>query len=479
MVSSSLDPLSIPEGLWGHGDFRSALDRRDIASLFRLVRQHTGASQTRIGIATGLAQGTVCLIMKGGRLVTAIDVLERIAGGLAMPDEARLRLGLAPRVSAPRPESASSRILTNSVPSLGDAQSELAAAAFYSNDAADRLGDQPSVGGVGPRLAAAADESTRFLGWAEVSSIGDLTIEQMHDEVRRVARNYLKLPMVSLFERTRFLRDRAFAQLSCNRRPSQGRDLYSIAGWSLTLLAWMSTDLGYPAAAEEHLRAAWLCAENAGEDHLQAWVRGTQHTAARWQNDFVKAGEYAEDGLRYAHDGSIGLFLESALALDRARYGDHNGARAALARAQVAVQGLDTQRDRLAGPFSCSVGRAGGFWSDVYLTLGQPAEALSLADDAVAVFERTAHQSRNSGSERMVRCRQVKAHILLGDFDNAWESLVPVLGTAPEHRVRPLLQIVLSMADMTARPKLGKPSGSARDIHDSVMAFCGRKVRGC
>src|SRR5262245_4604032 len=35
--------------------------------------------------------------MNGKRQVTAIDVLERIADGLAMPDLARMRLGLAPR----------------------------------------------------------------------------------------------------------------------------------------------------------------------------------------------------------------------------------------------------------------------------------------------------------------------------------------------------------------------------------------------
>ncbi len=35
--------------------------------------------------------------MNGTRVVSAIDVVERIADGLVMPDAARLRLGLAPR----------------------------------------------------------------------------------------------------------------------------------------------------------------------------------------------------------------------------------------------------------------------------------------------------------------------------------------------------------------------------------------------
>jgi tetratricopeptide (TPR) repeat protein len=82
----------------------SALDDRDIGALFRLLRQHTGASQTRIGIAVGMPQSQVSLIMSTGprrRQVTAHDVLTRIADGLRMPDQARRHLGLAPVIAPP------------------------------------------------------------------------------------------------------------------------------------------------------------------------------------------------------------------------------------------------------------------------------------------------------------------------------------------------------------------------------------------
>lgn len=85
--------------------------------------------------------------------------------------------------------------------------------------------------------------------------------------------------------------------------------------------------------------------------------------------------------------------------------------------------------------------RARGFWSDVYLTLGQPAEALTDADAAVAASERSPVGRRNHGSERMARLQQVRAHVALGQLDGAVETLAPVLeDTAPEHRVQPLVQ---------------------------------------
>jgi hypothetical protein len=94
MASGACDPLRVPEGFWWRDDVGNALDHRDIGALFRLLTRNTGASQTRIGTATGMPQGTVCLILNDKRVVSAIDVLERIADGLALPDEARLRLGL-------------------------------------------------------------------------------------------------------------------------------------------------------------------------------------------------------------------------------------------------------------------------------------------------------------------------------------------------------------------------------------------------
>lgn len=101
MASRMLDPLQIPAGFWTLDSVCAALDHRDIGELFRLLRRYTGVSQTRIGIAVGMPQSQVSLIMTTGprrRHVTAHDVFARIADGLAMPDHARRRLGLAPAI---------------------------------------------------------------------------------------------------------------------------------------------------------------------------------------------------------------------------------------------------------------------------------------------------------------------------------------------------------------------------------------------
>jgi hypothetical protein len=92
-----LEPLIMSAWGWERDDTRNALISRDVGALFRAVQRYTGASQSRIGAATGLLQGRVSEILKGNRSVSALDVFERIADGIAMPDEARILLGIAPR----------------------------------------------------------------------------------------------------------------------------------------------------------------------------------------------------------------------------------------------------------------------------------------------------------------------------------------------------------------------------------------------
>lgn len=317
-----------------------------------------------------------------------------------------------------------------------------------------------------------ADQSANFLAWTEASNVGDLTVEQLHSEIHGISLSYLKTPTLPLFERTRGLRDRVFSLLGGRQKPAHSRDLYSAAGWSLTVLAWMSTDLNHPNAAEEHLRTAWVCAENADQNSLRAWIRATQHTAAFWQNDFVRAGKYARDGLRYAGNGSAELFLASAWALDMARYGDREGAQRTLIHARNLAERLSGNKDEMAGPFTCSIGRAGGFWSDTQLMLGEAEDALFHANEAISIFEGTPSLLRNLGSERMVRCQQAKAHLMLGELDGAWESLVPILDTTPQYRVRPLVQRVGEISQMVTSSSRGR-TPVLTQIQEATANFTG------
>lgn len=93
----ALMPLTLPEQAWQHSEVRQALRDRQMGTVLRWVQHHTGASQSRLSMAIGMTQSRVNEIMNGRREVSRLDVFERIADGLSMPDAARQVLGLAAR----------------------------------------------------------------------------------------------------------------------------------------------------------------------------------------------------------------------------------------------------------------------------------------------------------------------------------------------------------------------------------------------
>jgi transcriptional regulator with XRE-family HTH domain len=99
MPGRATDLIEIPDSFWERADVIEVLRRRDIGRLFRLLAQYAGASQTRLAIACDMTQPKVSGYMRGSAKVETLEVFERIADGLNMPDHARVVLGLAPKTS--------------------------------------------------------------------------------------------------------------------------------------------------------------------------------------------------------------------------------------------------------------------------------------------------------------------------------------------------------------------------------------------
>ena len=135
MPGWAADLLKVPASFWERREAIEALRSRDIGALFRLLRQYAGASQRQIAIACGMTQGKVSETMKkGGRQVLTLEVFERIADGLGMPDVSRVALGIAPREFVPQ-----LRVPTEIQPR--DSAADLESAAFVAS-----LGEEPHVG---------------------------------------------------------------------------------------------------------------------------------------------------------------------------------------------------------------------------------------------------------------------------------------------------------------------------------------------
>ena len=124
------DLIQIPASFWERPEVVAALRNRDTGRFFALVQQYTGASQTQIGIACVMPQGKVSAIINGIQQVEKLEVFDRIADGLGLPDPARISLGLAPR----RPGSPRALPTAPQVPS---------ASSLFTLDEGDRQEDDP------------------------------------------------------------------------------------------------------------------------------------------------------------------------------------------------------------------------------------------------------------------------------------------------------------------------------------------------
>jgi len=88
--------VEMPGWAWQEPAVREALRARDMGAVLRAVQKYAGASQARIAAAVDMTQGRVNEVINGRREVSRLDVYERLADGLSMPDDARRLLGLAP-----------------------------------------------------------------------------------------------------------------------------------------------------------------------------------------------------------------------------------------------------------------------------------------------------------------------------------------------------------------------------------------------
>ena len=79
-------------------------------------------------------------------------------------------------------------------------------------------------------MMSAAHESSEHAAAFESASVGPNALEQIGEDVFRLARAYLQAPPLSLLAELIRVRDRAYWLLDRTRSPSQQRDLYLIAG---------------------------------------------------------------------------------------------------------------------------------------------------------------------------------------------------------------------------------------------------------
>jgi len=232
MRASAFEPMAIPPEFWTRPDVRDALRKRRLGQLLRLLRQWAGLSQTRIATATGTPQGRLSEYSRDLHAVMTVQVWERFADGLDMPDAARAALGLAPRPSRP-----------STAPSSATA---------------------PESG----------TELLRQIATARNIDAGVLRVLQSETDAIRLLDRRLGAPAVA--HKLEAHISQVETSLRHSLRPGHRGKLAAVLADASALAGWQAIDMGRLAAAWNHFERATAAAREAGDPSLLAFAAGEQ-----------------------------------------------------------------------------------------------------------------------------------------------------------------------------------------------------------
>jgi hypothetical protein len=428
------DPFTAPDDLWTGTDVQEALANRQMGRFFALYMTATTASQTDIANCVGRTQPQISRIMASAHRVQTLDFLTDIADGLALPDRARLLMGLAPAA------------MSVAVAVAGASQSQCP------HPCASQPREKPvktlaptsaSSGNVEPSGPAwedaVADKSVWFAMRARKMTMDPVILEQFEDDLRRVAWEYLYAPRQrEHFGELVLLRDNVFRQIENGRqRPDQARRLYGLAGISCALLAQTSHELGFRRAGMSHAHAAFVCAELADYNGLRVWIRATQAAIAEYSGLPREAVRYAEAGQQNASAGTAVIRCLSLAANGHARLGNRAEAEEALSAARRAREtaGEHDPLDQMGGVFHVSLGKQHAYAASAYALLGDGSAADREATTALELYQAAPPEQRQPISEGYAYIDVAFARLLVGELDGVAAALDPVFALPGPTRV--------------------------------------------
>ena len=351
-----LDPLRITEDIWQHHDVRAALGSRNIGGLFRLIAHLTNASQTRIGAAVGLEQGYVSRIM-AGRKVTSIDVLERIADGCRMPDQARMAMGLAP-TQHPYPGdmvSRSSGRQSETPVNRTWREDVRAAAELWRGDVNRRdMLRQVAFSSAGytlpalrwftaPASTTVTHSGSRSVGQPDIDTIREMTATYRRldnqyggGHARNTVARYLDQEVTPL------LTDGRYDHTTGQRLLSATAELAQLAGWQ-------AYDTAEHSIAQRYLVLALDLARAAGDTGLGAEIIAAMSHQATYLGHTSTGVDLARAAGKTARQAGVPVLVAEALVMEAHAHATARDQRACATALHRAEQALD-QADRSTDP---------------------------------------------------------------------------------------------------------------------------------
>jgi hypothetical protein len=330
----------------------------------------------------------------------------------------------------------------------------------------------PAASDARSMTTSAAQGSMEFLTWAADDRVPGPVLDHVLGELRRVATDYVHMPVLPLFVDMIDLRDSAFGLLQSRPHPRQARELFFVAGTVSTLLAHASQNMGNAAAARTQAATAWACAEESDDDDLRGWVRGTQGLIAEWTLHYREALEFVREGQRYASGPEQQARLAAIEARTLARAGDTPAALEAMSRANRARE-LPDRDDRLSslgGILTFPHVKQMYYAGSTLVIAGETVQGEQACLDVISSYETGPLDRRSYGDEAIARVDLALARLHGDDLDGASAALQPVLQLPTEQRIRQITDSLTRVRERLILPRYAN-TPAARLLIEELNQF--------
>jgi transcriptional regulator with XRE-family HTH domain len=272
-----------------------------------------------------------------------------------------------------------------------------------------------------------AVEAMEFTRRAEASQLGPRTLEHLDSVVSDMAAISLHTPPGELFPKARWYRRQVEDLLAGRHTLRAGRELYRHAGSLGVILAWLLIDLGDLVTAEVHCLDAWEHGWQAKDHEICAWAMDAKIAISTYSNQPAAARDAAERGLKHAPQGSAAAAGVSVkLARAYARLGQADQFQDVLKDAQARFGQLNHPSS---GLFLANSGMLAFYTADSYIWLGQPNGAIPYANETISFCRDLGPSEREPTREALARLDLARAHVDLGQPDDAVEHIEQVLSS--------------------------------------------------
>ncbi|MEE1741170.1 DNA-binding protein [Streptomyces sp. BE147] len=303
---------------------------------------------------------------------------------------------------------------------------------------------------------------------AASASISDTTVDQLRDDVRRLARHYHTKAPSDVLHSARSLRESIEQYRDRTQVPVQQQELLILAGQACAILATAAFDLGSFDNATSLARSAALYGETARFAPLQAFAAGTQAYIAYFSGRPAEAANCARRGAAFPGLGDV---AQRRLAAIEARayghLGDTASAQRALMRSTETNTGAtDDLHDGVGGEFGFSEERLAMSNGSTCILLGDGAKAEEAAQRALDLVSARPSAARSLAVIGSAAADLATGRLMRGDLNGAADSLNRVWDVPVNQRATGLLARSCQVrAALTASRYRGAPLASEIGEH--------------